>query len=64
MNNIRIKDHADLEKDPNSGAVILRNTHTLTDLKIENVNRRVKIIEQQNKEILQLLHEIMDKISA
>ena len=53
-----------LEKDPVSGAVILNPTNNASDIKLDNLFRKVREIEKQNKEILQLLQELLRKPEA
>lgn len=64
MSNLQVKNFENLEKDPVSGAVLLKNSHTIIDIKVENLLRKVKVLEKQNEEILQLLKTIVDKNNA
>lgn len=63
-NNLKIKGFDNLEKDPVSGAVILNTTNNASDIKLDNLFRKVREIEKQNKEILQLLQELLRKSEA
>ena len=65
MNNLKVQGYDNLEKDPNSGAIVLApSSNSITDIRINNLMKKVKKIEAQNEEILQLLRDISNKFVA
>lgn len=62
MNNLKIKGHENLEKDPNSGAILLAPSNNVVDIKLDNLFRKMKKLEKQNEEILQILKDLINKI--
>lgn len=58
MNNLKVKGFDNLEKDPVSGAILLSKTGSITDIKLDNLMRKLKKVEKQNEEILSLLRSI------
>ena len=64
MNNLKIKGFDNLEKDPVSGAVLLTPSNTATDVKLDYLVRKIKSLEKQNEDILQLLKDILNKFTA
>ena len=64
MNNLKIKGFDNLEKDPVSGAVLLTPSNTASDVKLDYLVRKIKSIEKQNEDILQMLKDILNKFTA
>lgn len=50
-----------MQKDPDSGAIILSENKSLEDIKLDNVMKRLGIIEKQNAYIIELLDKLTDK---
>lgn len=61
MSNLKIQGHDNLEKDPVSGAILLSPQNNITDIKLSNLMKKVKILEKQNEEILKLLQDLCDR---
>ena len=55
---MKIKGYNNLEKDENSGAVILAPEFTKRDLQIDMLIRKVNILTEQNKKILEILEQL------
>lgn len=65
MNNLKIKDFDNLEKDPNSGAILISSgNNSALEIRVSNLMRKVKHIEAQNEEIIQLLKDYFNKLNA
>lgn len=64
MSNLKIQGYDNLEKDPNTGAILLAPSNNVVDIKITNLTKRTKKIEGQIEEILQLLKDIYNKLDA
>ena len=60
MSNLKVQGYNNLEKDPTSGAVILNESST-RDIRLNNLDLRVRKIEKKIDEILNLLREIASK---
>lgn len=60
MSNLKVQGYNNLEKDPTSGAVIL-NEYSNRDIRLNNLDLRVRKIEKKVDEILNLLREIASK---
>lgn len=58
MNNLKVKGFDNLEKDPESGAILLAPSGSIVDIKLDNLMRKLKKVEKQNEEILTLLRSI------
>lgn len=61
MNNLKIKGFDNLEKDPESGAILLNQQNDITTIKLDNLMRKVKLIEKQNSEIIEMLKALCNK---
>ena len=61
MNNLKIKGYDNLEKDPNTGAILLAPSNDVIDIKLDNLSRKIKILQKQNEEIITLLKEFLHK---
>lgn len=60
MTNLKVKGFDNLEKDPNTGAILLAPSNNIVDIKLDNLSRKVKVLQKQNEEILTLLREILE----
>lgn len=58
---MKIKGYNNLEKDPNSGAILLAPSNDIVDIKIDNLTKKIKVLQKQNEEILALLKEFLHK---
>ena len=63
-NNLKVKGFDNLEKDPVSGAVIFNPASSTTDIKLDNLMRKLKSVEKQNTEILEYLKDLHNKFCA
>lgn len=61
MSNLKIKGFDNLEKDPDSGAILLNQQNDITTIKLDNLMRKMKLLEKQNNEILELLKGLCNK---
>lgn len=61
MSNLKIKGFDNLEKDPDSGAILLNQQNDITTIKLDNLMRKIKVLEKQNNEILELLKGLCSK---
>lgn len=61
MSNLKIKGFDNLEKDPDSGAILLNQQNDITTIKLDNLMRKMKVLEKQNNEILELLKGLCSK---
>lgn len=55
---LKIKDCSYLEKDPETGAVILSENQSVADIKLNNLMKRLGEVERQNKRIISLLEAL------
>jgi len=58
MNNLKVKGFDNLEKDPNSGAILLTPSNSISDIMMKNLMKKMKLLQKQNEEILSLLHSL------
>lgn len=58
---MKIKGYNNLEKDPNTGAILLTPSNDIVDIKIDNLTKKIKVLQKQNEEILALLKEFLHK---
>lgn len=61
MNRQKIQGFNYLEKDPSNGAIILEPQSSVEMIKLDNLTRRLKIVESQTTEILQLLRKLVSE---
>ena len=64
MSNLKVKGFDDLEKDPTSGAILLTPKVSPVGIKVDAILRKIKSLEKQNEEILQLLKQLTSSVSA
>ena len=64
MSNLKVQGYDNLEKDPNSGAILLAPSNSAADIKMDNLMRKMKSLQKQNEEILQILKDLQSKFSA
>ena len=55
---LKIKDCGYMQKDPDSGAIVLSENKSLEDIKLDNVMKRLGIVEKQNAYIIELLEKL------
>ena len=58
MNNLKIRGFDNLEKDPESGAILLTPSNTASDIMMANLMKKMKLLQKQNEEILSVLHSL------
>lgn len=63
MNNIKFKNCDYMEKDPVSGAIVLSENKRLEDIKLDNLMKRLGIVEKQNEQIIELLQKLTNSIA-
>lgn len=61
MSNLKIQGFNNLEKDPSNGAILLNSNQNVECIKLDNLMRKLKIVENQNKQILELLEQLSSK---
>lgn len=61
MSNLKIKGFDNLEKDPENGAILLNQQNDITTIKLDNLMRKMKVLEKQNTEIMELLKQFCGK---
>ena len=61
MNNLKIKGYDNLEKDPESGAILLTPTNNIVEMKVGVILKKMKHLQNQNEEILSLLKILTEK---
>jgi len=59
----KIKGFDNLEKDPSSGAVILTASTKKSDIQLDFLVQKIKQLDAQNKQIIELLNTINSTIS-
>lgn len=62
MNMVKIREHENLQKDLDSGAILLTPSNNSVEIRLSNLSLKLKNLEEQNKEIIELLKLISTKI--
>ncbi len=64
MANLTVKDHEELEKDPTSGAVILKHSTTKESIQLDYLVKQIGVLNEKLERLTQIVVEIKEMVDT